>query len=286
MNDQLHRLAAVDPARDRPEPAPDLDLLERIVALRSPTQTPSNPRADAARRKPWAISLGAAVLLAAAVLVLANGGGRRDLAAVAYAQTAPAGAILHTVETTINQVRTVSGESHASQLRVERWLHGGESHSILQNRLSNGQVETYDQVLGADGVLRNRLPKGEVQQVRPGDGSEARDILGEADTDAITEFRRRYAAGQLKDAGTTTFHGRPAREYIRETQIDGSKVAGGQNVGLQTTRESFFLDASSGEPLGIRRTTENSTGSFTDETTIERFERLPVTPTNLAAVRG
>lgn len=272
MTDVLDRLTAADPVRDDAPAPPDERLKRRIVSA------PAHRRRS--RRLVPALVAGAAIAAAGLALVTGSGGSGVDLAERAYAQTAPGDAVIHFV------VRSSfgfgpDGREHYTVSRAERWVHGRRSRTLV-TLTENGRSMTYDQVLGADGVLRSHLPEGEVQLVRPRDGAEAREILDEAQDDAVALFRREYEAGALEDAGSTTFHGHEARMYVREqTRTFPARPNDPVAPRWQRTRREFFLDAQTAEPLGLREQSVNATGRLEQEMVIERFERLPATPENL-----
>ena len=134
----LERLRASDPARDL-DPTPPEDLLRAIVATpRRPRQAP--PRRARARPRDR------------------RGGRRRscspprgstDLAARAYAQTAPADDSILYVRTTMRQRMEQDGRTERDETsRRERWQQGGRWRSVLHH-----QGEVYVEVRDADGVL-------------------------------------------------------------------------------------------------------------------------------------
>jgi hypothetical protein len=280
MTDPIDRLAASDPARALPAPEPDMALFERLVAT-SPAPRRA-PRPDARR----ALLGGTAALVVAVAIVIAGFGSTADrgmdLAAKAYAAAAPnSNAVTHSVSVSVQIVRPRHPRGRQSVWRTttrrDRWLYRDRSHTILTY-----DGKTYDQVLGADGVLRNRLPSGEVQTMRvarkPGESSE---IVGSAKTDPVAAFRQQFAAGHLRDAGPVTFAGRAAHAYQRTTA-----VALPRRMGRQVTTETFYLAVPAGVPVGMRRRIVNVTGTVDEITTLTRFEHLPATAANLAHVAG
>lgn len=235
-----------------------------------------------------------AVAAAAAALtvgvVAGRDGGVPDLAARAYAQTDPRGAVLHVVRSGRTELGTsgaVGGNGTA-----ETWSYGDEVHFVLTERQDDGRTSTYDQLLGADGVLRSRIDGVQEQVIDPQDGPGERGFIASLRGDFVDDFRKRYERGVLDDTGTTTFAGRAARRYV----VDGQPPVG---PGPGADREEYFLDPETGAPLGsvmTRRLYKPQLvggklvrGEFvgTDRSTqvIDRIERLPATPANLAKVR-
>jgi hypothetical protein len=189
--------------------------------------------------------------------------------------------VVHTVELSDETVRLanpVPGQQSVwhTTMRKERWLYDGRSHTVIHRG-----GETYDQVLGADGVLRNRLPSGEVQTMSAGKGAEGAEIVSAAKTDPVSAYRDELASGDVQDAGLTTYAGRSAHAYQRTTVTtlpDG--------LGTQTQIQTFYLDPSDGTPFAIRSHLANATGTVDDSTTLQVHEQLPATDANLALVAG
>jgi hypothetical protein len=271
MTDVLDRLAAADPAGHLPESEPHMALFEHLVA--APATAPA--RWARVRRAPrtLAFAFGALVATAASValVVVSVGGGSVDLAAKAYAQSTPSGAIVHYVETArYTPSRGNPKMLGSGQSRLERWVYGDRSHTILK---SGG--ETYDQELGSDQVLHNHIePGGEDQTLRPGD-TEYAHIIAASKQDPVSQYRARYDAGELTDAGETTLEGRTARGY---TYTKTARFS----YGPETTTDTFYVDPASGELLGSREEVTNASGTSELVRTLTEFERLPVTPENLA----
>jgi hypothetical protein len=274
MTSILEELRMADPAADF-APTPPEPVLRRILAQ------PDTTRAARLRRRPALLAAGVAAAGAAALVTVTLSGGQPDLAARAYAQTAPDDSVVHSVEVSHSTVTLTAagGRTMRSSDRVERWQRGERAHVVIAVE-DDGKTSVYDQVLSADGVLRNRLPDGTVQELRDDDGGEAAEIIADEKRDPIARFRRLYAARQLQDAGETTLAGQAVHAYVRTERI---AVRSG---GVQTTRETFYLDAKSAEPVGYRSQAANRSGRFETIATIQTFERLDPTPQNLAKLGG
>jgi hypothetical protein len=298
--DVLDRLRRRDPAADLQPPPPD-DLLARLIAEPRPAAAPRrSPLAD--RRVRIAVGVAAAAALAGGVSVAGLGGASPDLAARAYAQTDPARGVLHVF---LRDRTEFDGPQKPPDTdgTVESWVHGDEAHTILRGE--NGTL-TSDQLLGADGVIRNVTDTGELQTLSPDDGAEAREIIARSRQDFVSDFRSRYERGVLDDTGDTTFMGRAARRYV--VTHPGVHVAGGdRRVGAST--EEYFVDPSNGAPLGsifssalyVPHTGKDGkavlgkdghpvlddepSGTVRFIQAVEKIERLPATPANLAKVR-
>jgi hypothetical protein len=281
MTDPLTRLAKSDPTRAFAEPEPDMVLFERLVA--TPPAPPRAPRTNARRALVGGV---AAIAVAVAIVVFSGlgsaGGGRLDLGAKSDAEAAAdSDVVTHSISVSKQVVRLMHPRPGGRRIwrtttRQERWRYHDRSHTIIT---ANG--ETYDQVLGADGVLRNRLPSGRTQTMhagRPGEGSE---IVGSAKTDPVAAFRQQFAGGHLRAASPARFAGRATRTYQRTTAI-----ALPRGRGRQITTETFYLTVPAGVPLGVRVHVVNPTTTFDEITTLTRFEHLPATAANLAHVAG
>src|SRR5262249_37043946 len=136
--------------------------------------------------------------------------------------------------------------------------------------------ETIEYVKAGD-VLRARMQDGEIQTLRATDSGEARQAL-QTESDFVAAFRRRYEHHALRDAGETTFAGRRARAY---EGTDAAKPIPGE-LRPPATKETYYLDAETGDPLGSTRTIGVGPGAFRTTEVVERLERLPLTPANLA----
>lgn len=249
------------------------------------------------RRAPrrLAIAAVAAVTVAAAAVALLSSGAKFDPAASAYAQTAPGPHILPVV---VGSSMVMTG-SHPirQQDRSEMWQYGDRSHRITatsQQDASDGTPphETIEYVKVGD-VLRARMQDGEIQTLRSTDSDEARQAL-QVESDFIAAFRRRYESHALRDAGETTFAGRRARAY--EVTDAASPTPGVPRP--PATTETYYLDAETGDPLGSTRTmalyepklgpdhkvvpSNVQTGEMRVTEVVDRLERLPLTPGNLA----
>src|SRR3954469_4898552 len=277
---------------DAPPPA---DMLERITA------TPRRPRRRARRRLVVAaVAAGAAAAAAAAV---APSGSTFDPAARAYAQTAPGRHILH-VDLTLTT--TTTGPIAIEQRTDEEiWQYGDRTHRVEQSTQHDDSAgtpehETFDHVKVGD-VERTRMDSGEIQILRATDSGEARQALT-TDTDFIASFRRRYASHTLRDAGETTFAGRRARAYV-VTDPEAQTPGGLPSIAFDS--ETYYIDAKTGDPLGsiqslalreLKRGPDGKPAVGPDgkpifgakigeqraTEVVNRLERLPLTPENLA----
>jgi hypothetical protein len=263
----LERLRASDPARDL-EPTPPDELLRAIVA------TPRRPR-----RRRAALLLAPVTGAAAVAALLLAPTGSTDLAARAYAQTAPANDSILYVRTTMRQRMVVRGRTERDETsRRERWQQGARWHSILHH-----QGEVYEEVRGADGVLH--LPDGTT--ARREDGGDAQDYIDRSEPGFLTNFRRAYESGRLDESGDARFAGRAAKRYVVVDRYGG--------------RSEYFLDAETGAPLGSsqrmvmfapkigpdRRPAVGKPNGYLFLTeTVEALQQLPPTPENLAKLSG
>lgn len=268
MTDATALLRELRPAT--PDRAPDEAALERL--LLSGPEAPRPRRRRSARPLALAGGLAAAAVAIVAATSTPDGVGI-DLAAQAYAQTSPAGAVIHFVETA--SWTPVVGDPHVagtSTTRMERWVSGERSRSVL-----SGAQENSDQVLGPDGVIRNRIG-GETQVLRPGDAAYA-EIATASRQDPVSRYRRFYDAGELTDAGPATFDDRTAHAYAHTTVRSHA-------TGPETERETFYVDPDGGRLLGSRTLHTSRSGTSELLKTLTTFERLPLTGANLARLTG
>jgi hypothetical protein len=291
MPDILDRLRDRDPAATTDAAPPD-DLLRRIVAEPRPAPAPAAPaprrRRPVRRRAALAgAGLATAVAALAGISAIGDGGPSPDLAARAYAQTDPGAQILHVVTET-RQEFLGAGLPGDETTRFEKWTHGDEAHTIISSDGGpGGTPESYDQLLGPDGVINNKISTGETQTLSEDEGPEQRQIVADGRADFVTQFRSRYERGQLDPGGTTTFDGRAAQRYV----VRGP---------ASTDRIEYYVDAETGEPLGSVRvaaiyapkltkggglTEGRLEGRIRTTETVETLERLPVDAESLARLR-
>ena len=265
MSDSLTRLRAADPADAYDDVMPPGHVLERIVAT---------PLARRRRRiVPAGAAIAVAALAAVAFLVL-GGGGHVDLAARAYAATAPEDAVVFTVTTL-----TADGpEGHHSVNRMTSWQRGDRMHNVMEI-VQDGKSWRYEH--DQNGPVFRTLFDGKVRAIRSDDpgwkDDEGTKGFAENLQTVVERFRARYH--DMRDAGDTTFNGRPARAYTsgdetyyvdRETALPLGRV-----ITAATYRAAIDPKTRKpvrGERVGTMRTTE----------TVDRFVRLPATPANLA----
>ncbi len=289
--DILERLREHDPAAEL-DAAPPAELLARLTA--EPRSQLTAPARRSLAQRPLvrvAVAGVATAALLAGVSAGINGDASPDLAARAYAQTDASADILHVVLRGRTDIVPHDSSIKRSQLpdeqaeSVETWLYGREAHTVITGGGAGQKTITSDQLLGADGVLRNRLSDtGETQTLAPSDGREARQIIARSRRGFVAEFRARYERGVLDESGPTTFMGHSARRYVVEGSA--SRLGG---------REQYFLDAASGAPLGMVTeltilkpeaiATAEPLGTMRHTTVVERIEHLPATDANLAKVR-
>jgi hypothetical protein len=273
MTDTLALLRAADPAARLPDSPLPTDLMDRILATPPP---PPRPRPRMRRRL---VLVPVAAALAAAAVALVPGE-RTDLAARAYAATAPDEGVLYTELVT----ETVGLADEVERSVTQIWQHGDRSHRIRRIVDDRGRTRTmpgsgrpfvYEYVLD-DGVLRGLMPEGGVQVLRGSDNAEAQAIVDRERSSLVDTFRERYAGADLRDAGGTTFDGRPAHAYDVH--------------GIGDVRETYYLDPEDGVPMGFKASfplydpenRDRMIGEQRITEVVRRFERLPATPENLA----
>jgi hypothetical protein len=270
MPDPVERLRDFDPAAllpdaDAPPPAA---VLARIVA------SPPEARRSRAPRLVAAVA-GLAVAAVAAVAVLAPSGGGVSLAERAYAATAPADAVVFT--------ETMTTETHDgvvySTNHVRTWQHADRMHDVM-DLVQDGKPFRYEH--DQNGAVFRTLYRGKVDAVRRDDpgwrNGEGEKGFAQNLQTVVEQFRARFP--RLKDAGETAFNGRPAHAYKDGNTtyyIDRKTALPLGNVLVDSYFKSGYLDKAThkivgtGTPVQMRVTT-----------TIDRYQRLPVTPENLA----
>ena len=250
---------AFDAQTSAPPPA---HVLERIVA------TPP-PRAHRRRLLPAGAAVAVAALAAVAFLVL-GGSPKVDLAARAYAATAPEDAVIFTQTTLIAD----GPEGHHTLNRTTSWQRGDRMHNVMEID-EDGKHWRYEH--DQNGPVFRTLVDGKVRSIRSDDpgwkDDEGSKGFAENLQTVVERFRARYQ--DMRDAGDTTFNGRPARAYTSgdETYYVDRETA--LPLGRVTVAKTYraAIDPKTrtpvrGEPMGELRTTE----------TVDRFERLPATP--------
>lgn len=287
--DALHRLRAADPARGL-NPQPPEGLLRALVAA----PRPARRRSQRALRVTVPIALTAAV---AAVVTLVPGGSSPDLAAKAYAQTAPGSRQILHVRTTQRATIQRPGKDPLVELAIsEQWQRAGVSHRIT--RYGPDLRHETEETLDSNGVLRLRFDGGK-DTSRRADGSEQREYIDRVSSGFLVNFRRDYERGRLDQSSEVTFAGRPARRYV-VTRQDARGGAGGPPP---PETEEYYLDAETGAPLGsrqvftmyqpllgkdhkVRPDHDRPSSKHSHVTTVDALEHLPPTPENLAKLSG
>jgi hypothetical protein len=190
-----------------------------------------------------------AAAAAAVIVIVAVPGDDTDLAARAYAATNPDEGVLYTE--LVTEVRMPGDGIDRVVTRI--WQRGDRVRYLTD---LNG--ERHEHVVAGD-VLRTRRAGGKVLTLR--DPLLVRRLR----TDFVERFRARYEQTRLREAGRATFAGRPAVMYH-------ARGAPGR------VRETYYLDAESGLPLG----SEHVEGDIRHTEVVRKLERLPATPENLA----
>jgi hypothetical protein len=250
--DELVR--AADPAAE-PTWRDEVDaLLTQAAAITAtaPARTRRPPR-----RVLIAVPAAAALLFALA-MALSHGG--PSLAARAYAATNPGDETVHEVA-----VMTIPpGEGGPATMTNETWYRpsDGTARSI-QSVPGHDASET---VHDANGVIHITTPDGTTETVAP-DSQAARDRIDFTRSVTLT-FRRDYEQQRLRDDGITTLEGRSVHAY-----------SAGPNT--------WYIDPDTALPVGSRVMVSTPPDPTRRPVTmvIENYEKLPVTPENLAKLR-
>lgn len=262
--DPTARLAAADPVAylrreaDLDAPAPAA-VLGRILG----TPPPKRPRPK--RRLVLAATTAAAVAIVGVLAALPTGD-KASLVDRAYAWAPPAAGdgVLFTQLTTDT---TLPRQTSHNVVRI--WQRGDRTHQFEDEVVKKaGRTQDWHYEHDQTPDLQRTLLNGKVQVMRaddPGWKGQGRATYADNLRPVIDKFRRAYEQAQLRDAGATTFAGRPAHAY--ETAI-----------GAYGERTTFYVDPDTAEPFG----TAMSNPSWRSTTVIDRVETLPATPENLA----
>jgi hypothetical protein len=267
MPDLMTRLKGADPIRylDMPsDAAPPAAVLERIVAAPPPA-----PRRR--RMRPALVAFAVAAAGIAAVAAWPSSGGKVDLAARAYAATAPEDDVILTV---ITSRLSIDAAPLQQRTRVTMWQRGDRMHNVeevVQTGVNAGEWSyEHDQ---KDGVFRTLL-RGKVQAMREDDpgwkGDEGRAGFAQNLLTVVDRFRARFAEHRMRDDGETTFAGRKVRAY---TVLDPEQAG---------ARETFYLDAETALPVGdVHVLPSEDAGETRITEVVDRYERLSPTAENL-----
>ena len=268
MPDLMTRLKGADPIRylDVPGEAPaPAHVLERIVATRPLSR----------RRRPSRRALAAVAVAAVGIAVLTawpSAGGKVDLAARAYAATAPADDVIFTV---ITSELSIDAAPLRQRTRLTLWQRGDRMHNVeevVQTGVNAGEWRyEHDQ---KDGVFRTLL-NGNVQSIREDDpgwkGGEGRAGFAQNLLTVVDRFRARFAEHRMRDDGETTFAGRKVHAY---TVLDPEQPG---------ARETFYLDPETALPVGdVHVLPSERAGETRITEVVDRYERLPPTAENLS----
>lgn len=285
-DDTTRRLAEADPAQAL-DPPPREDLLAQTLALPRSPASPGRAFMRSRRRVVVpAVALGAVAALAGTGLLIDSGGPRAlDLAAQAYAQTsAPAGEIVHTVVTSVSTGMPIgSGDEGPTTVTIEEWHRGVETHRLETYVASGGTRLILDNVIDAEGVMRQITGDGGYRIVRRSDNEDAANVIAQQQSGFVADFRRRYEKGELDPGGDAEFAGKPARRYIVSSGT-------GPPPGPE---QAFYIDRETGAPLGYTSTLQIQTmvdgaprrSTVRSVQTVRKIERLAPTPENLELLR-
>ncbi|WP_028063472.1 hypothetical protein [Solirubrobacter soli] len=263
MSDTLTRLRAADPADAfDTSAAPPADVLGRITA---------HPRKRRRRLAP-AVALAVAGVAALAFTLL-PGASQVDLAARAYAATAPEDAVILTVTTL-----TLDGPGDRRTItHSTSWQRGDRLHNVMDVD-ENGKTWRYEH--DQNGPVFRTLLDGQVRAIRsddPGwkDDEGAKGFAENLQT-VVERFRARYRG--MRDAGDTTFNGRPARAYTSGDETFYLDRETALPLGSVTTPSTYRVKI---DPKTRKPVAGEKTGELRITETVDRFERLPATPANL-----
>jgi hypothetical protein len=268
MPDLLTRLRDADPAGEHhdatSEPAP-AGVLERIVATPPPRRR--------TRLVPVGATLATAALAAVAFFVLGGTTARVSLGERALAATAPEDAVILTVTTTVSD----GPGDHHTVTKTTSWQRGDRMHNVMEI-VQDGKDYRYEH--DQNGPVFRTLFEGNVRAIRSDDpgwrDDEGKKGFAENLQTVVERFRARYE--HMRDAGDTTFNGRPARAYSSgdETYYVDRETALPLGSVMTPSTYEVKVDPKTRKPVAGKRT-----GELRITETVDRFERLPATAENL-----
>jgi hypothetical protein len=301
MTDLLERLRAADPLSGEPD-APPVDwLLAQIEPIPA-------PRPRRARRRPLLAGLAAVTGLAAAVAIIA-GSPSRDVVAEASEALASEGAVVHTVVT--YEQLDKSGAPVADHryqfsrkpkrfgygdMQSERWTAQGprRERSILTIFAADGGPNGVQETDYAEGVYRFESswdPKAGVRTFRvPKRFRKTSDspppMLGYPSSDPVSDIRTFLADKQLQPAGETVVDGRTLltlRGKIASKTLKSGFVTPEVRVEYLVDPESYEPVRMDQRPFQVKNGKLNAMRGM--RVNFKAYERLPLTPSNLALLR-
>lgn len=294
MPDTFDRIRAADPARSLPEEAePERReaeaLLERLVA--EPVEEPRRRRRrlQLSRRRTFALGAAAAAAVAAVFALIVPDDERvpTGLATRAYALTNPADGVIHEVV----EFRGVDNqdalpEPRTLHTRGERWLRPatGEYRWVIRDVATRNRSETAGD-RRTERTWSQSSPKVQVRKALT--EKELADVPPTAplpQRSAVQQFRRAYETGRLRDAGPSSFDGRPTRRYVIERAEPERGLPRADEI------ETWEIDARTAQPLVMTvRTTLTDDGRVIGRQRLEQriihYEKLEPTPENLRKLR-
>ena len=217
--DPIERFRALDPANELPYSGPSDGVLEAIIALPRDAPGTSGRRRRRLRRGALAaLPLGVAAAAAAAALLVGSSGSGLNVAAAAYAATAPKQGLVEY----LSVVRIYRGPNAGSTLRQQEWIEASgarlreldtvtEPHSRSQStRITDwsfapGVSERWESAHASNVVLRVSRPPTRYYPDHPGFEIDGIALDG---VEGIKFFRLLYRDGQLRVVGHERRDGR------------------------------------------------------------------------------
>ena len=271
---ELEMLRAIDPASNVP---PDDDSADRLLRTVLADPRPARRRRASRRRLLLAAPVAASLLV---VLALAPQRGGENLAAKAYAATAPGDEIVH--EVSVFKWLQPSGAATQTQ---ESWWRPADGTARSVQSPDGGQGVTT--VIDATGLAHVRSPYAadpDHDVVLNPPGQDVDPVIRrfiDSVRSVTLAFRDDYAGQRLHDEGTTTIGGRSVHAYSADTREWFS-----EDRAYATYHRTFYLDAASALPIAQRVEMPGPNGTtLVAMTTVKTYEKLPATPANLAKLR-
>ncbi|WP_028065974.1 hypothetical protein [Solirubrobacter soli] len=244
------------------------------------------------KRHPALLLVPVAAAVALALLLVRPGDRRNDereatppVAAPAFVSVDPDKIVY--VRATINVTNHTSGGDHHTSTVLEEWHRGRETHQIQRWKEDGQPPYAFDQITTVDGVIRQIDEEGGYRVIRGNTrddaGRDAANVIADRQLGFLENFRQKMLKGRLVSR-SSTFNGKPAFRY--HIAPAPGQLPEGQVALPRDPDQSYYLDRTTGEPLGFTGTLDMGAGNRTTSVeTIDTIKFLDPTPANLAKLR-